>query len=625
MRLLLAATVALAACDAQGTATIVGPDVDGAVGPNDLSGPPVYDLTPSSCAQEPGLDTTVPDGPPPISGGTLIVLPGGATAAVSDPEADVVYLVAIVNAAPTTVRSVALMAHDEPGRLVADGAGKVHVVLRRAGAVVTIDPTSATITDRTAVCATPRGIAYDATLNQVDVACLDGQLISLPAGGGAAVRTVQLDEDLRDVLAVNGTLMVSRFRPAELLTLAADGTIASRTQPGAFTGPNGTFTPSVAWRTFATPTGVAMLHQRGSTGTVVVSGAPDGGAIAGYGVAGASNCVAGGSVVQSVVSVLSGTNANTSPGPFPDGTLAIDAAVTPDGSMFAVASPAANGANLVYFSASSLTDGSAATCMPAVATTSGAIVAVAALDNQHFVFQTQTETNDPTVPAVRLSVATVGAAGSSVTLRNGGPAFHPGHVLFHTRAGVNIACASCHPEGGDDGRIWQFDIGNRRTLQLRGGLRGTEPFLWNGNDADFFAVMNDFFTGRMHGAMLSCDQMQAVSNWVESIPKLTPTVTDPAAVARGQTLFQDPVVACISCHYGPHFTNNATLNVTTGGFFQVPRLVDVAFHAPYLHDGRAATLLDRFNPMIGGADDHGTTSQLTAAQIDDLIAYLQSL
>jgi cytochrome c peroxidase len=102
-------------------------------------------------------------------------------------------------------------------------------------------------------------------------------------------------------------------------------------------------------------------------------------------------------------------------------------------------------------------------------------------------------------------------------------------------------------------------------------------------------------------------------------------VTDPAAVARGQALFGDPSVGCTSCHSGPHFTNNQTVDVSTGGPFQVPRLVDVAFHAPYLHDGRAATLRDRFDPALGGGDSHGHTSQLSAAQIDDLVAYLSSL
>jgi hypothetical protein len=43
-----------------------------------------------------------------------------------------------------------------------------------------------------------------------------------------------------------------------------------------------------------------------------------------------------------------------------------------------------------------------------------------------------------------------------------------------------------------------------------------------------------------------------------------------------------------------------------------------------MHDGCAATLHERFNPACGG-NNHGATSQLTAGQIDDLVAYLNTL
>jgi hypothetical protein len=67
-----------------------------------------------------------------------------------------------------------------------------------------------------------------------------------------------------------------------------------------------------------------------------------------------------------------------------------------------------------------------------------------------------------------------------------------------------------------------------------------------------------------------------------------------------------------------------TLDVGTGGSFQVPSLVGVGWRSPYLHDGRAPDLLDRFNPGVGG-DLHGHTSQLSTAQLDDLVQYLQTL
>jgi hypothetical protein len=79
------------------------------------------------------------------------------------------------------------------------------------------------------------------------------------------------------------------------------------------------------------------------------------------------------------------------------------------------------------------------------------------------------------------------------------------------------------------------------------------------------------------------------------------------------------------CHSGPHFTNNQNETVGMGRSFEVPSLIDVNTRAPYMHDGCAATLQDRFNPTCGGGDSHGQTSQLMPNQINDLIAYLNTL
>ena len=57
---------------------------------------------------------------------------------------------------------------------------------------------------------------------------------------------------------------------------------------------------------------------------------------------------------------------------------------------------------------------------------------------------------------------------------------------------------------------------------------------------------------------------------------------------------------------------------------KVPSLLGVAARAPFMHDGCAATLDDRFG-SCGGGDAHGKTSQLSAAQRADLVAFLESL
>ena len=58
--------------------------------------------------------------------------------------------------------------------------------------------------------------------------------------------------------------------------------------------------------------------------------------------------------------------------------------------------------------------------------------------------------------------------------------------------------------------------------------------------------------------------------------------------------------------------------------FDTPTLVEVWRTAPYLHDGRAATIegvLRKFNKN----DRHGHTSEMTDKQIKDLAAFVLSL
>src|SRR5207253_4481434 len=126
---------------------------------------------------------------------------------------------------------VALSRGAEPGRLVEDGAGRVHVALRGARAIVTIDPASAKIVDWQEVCTAPRGLAWDSAADVVHVACAGGELVTVPAAGGAPVRQLLLERDLRDVVVDGANLWVSKFRTAEVLRVSAQGEIWQRRMP----------------------------------------------------------------------------------------------------------------------------------------------------------------------------------------------------------------------------------------------------------------------------------------------------------------------------------------------------------------------------------------------------------
>src|SRR5262249_5779302 len=130
---------------------------------------------------------------------------------------------------------------------------------------------------------------------------------------------------------------------------------------------------------------------------------------------------------------------------------------------------------------------------------------------------------------------------------------------------------------------------------------------------------------RMGGQKQGARRVAAFSTWMETIPPVpAPIALDPSAAQRGSALFYDPAVGCAGCHSGPKLTNNLTINVGTGSAFQVPSLSGVWARAPYLHDGCATTLYDRFG-ACGGGDKHGHTSHLSASDIDDLVAYLETL
>src|SRR5262249_3635515 len=194
----------------------------------------------------------------------------------------------------------------------------------------------------------------------------------------------------------------------------------------------------------------------------------------------------------------------------------------------------------------------------------------------------------------------------------------PGHLIFHGNAGGFLACASCHAEGNDDGRVWDFTCqGPRRTQSLHaGGLRGTEPFHWDGLETDMTRLMNDVFVQRMSGPVLASDQIDTLMTWVDSQPRVPRAApADPAAVERGRDLFNGATrAACGTCHAGARFTNNATVDVGTGGMFQVPSLVGVGSRGPFMHNGCAKTLADRFGTACGG-DRHGNVSGLSAGEI----------
>jgi hypothetical protein len=187
-----------------------------------------------------------------------------------------------------------------------------------------------------------------------------------------------------------------------------------------------------------------------------------------------------------------------------------------------------------------------------------------------------------------------------------------GFALFHEPSPSGLACASCHVEGREDGHVWRFQgMGERRTQSLAGGLLATAPYHWDGTLRDLGALFADTGVLRMGLPPAPPESLTALQSWLEALPAPVPELTD----APGAELFAE---RCAGCH-DPVVPES--VDVGTGGLFQVPSLTGVGARLPLMHDGCAETLYGRFEPDCGG-EHHG--GPLSEGQIEALVQYLRS-
>jgi hypothetical protein len=617
--------------------------------------------------------------PPAVTGGTVAVSATGQVAVVSDAERDRIVVVDI-GPTPGVLSTIALNPGDEPGRVIVDDGNRAHVVLRRAGAVATVDLGTLTLTGRRDVCAAPRGVTLTGP-DTLTVACADGKLVTMAASGGAPLRTLALAPDLRDVVVTTtGQLVVSRFKSAEILRLDAAGTVVRRDWPGRVLGQRQVpapeaerelglttvsrtdpFRANVAWRTLPGPDGsVVVVHQRAVEEEIELVPASEGVSSYGGGDGSAPGCSG---ISQNALTVVgpfgATTNLTVSGAPLPVDAALVDGGRTVvivhaglrdpeaprpftvfEGSEDGV--PVAGRAGGLPFGSSTLSvvnvpppssfpgegqgeDGAVVAsdpgCTIAQATSvSTPVVAVAAIPTlpRGVVVQSRQ-------PSALIVLDDIHNDAPRTILFDDGATLDTGFDLFHRDSGGGIACASCHPEGAEDGTVWRFsDTGERRTQSLEANLRGTAPFHWDGKLGSIGSIMSQVFVERMGGVHQSPPRLAALRDWLFALAPPAPmrTAGDPA-VERGRMLFES--TGCTDCHNGEHLTNNRTANVGTGEALQVPSLVGIGYRAPFMHTGCAKTLADRFDPACGGGESHGRVRSLVGGDLTDMVAYLESL
>ena len=256
------------------------------------------------------------------------------------------------------------------------------------------------------------------------------------------------------------------------------------------------------------------------------------------------------------------------------------------------------------------------------------------------------------------TVTAIGAEKLGAQVLQGKRLFYDAKDLRLARDGY-ISCASCHNDGGHDGRVWDltgFGEGLRNTINLR-GRAGSQGFLhWSNN----FDEVQDFegqiralsggaglmtntqYNTGTHSqplgdkkAGISAD-LDALAAYVASLGTFAPSPYRDAdgsltsVGAAGAALFESK--NCGSCHGGTAFTNSGSNNpqnigtitadsgTRLGGTLtgiDIPTLRDVWATAPYLHLGSAPTLGDAIRA-------HNNVS-VADSEVSDLVAYLTQI
>jgi YVTN family beta-propeller protein len=245
-----------------------------------------------------------------------------------------------------------------------------------------------------------------------------------------------------------------------------------------------------------------------------------------------------------------------------------------------------------------------------------------------------------------ISTIDLGGPRNVDALRRGERLFYTADFSFQGQFG----CSNCHLDSTIDGLQWDLepdgfgkDIVDNRSLE---NLAGTEPFKWNGGNPDMPTECGPrtekFF---FRSQSFTQQQLTDLVTFVYSLPyrpnryrlangDLTP------AQERGKTIFERTNTKkgasipesnqCAYCHGGPKYTNQKQIDVGTGKLtdrspvIDVPQLPNVAYSAPYLHDGSAKSLEEIWT-IYNPKDTHGVTNDLTKDELNDLIEYLKTL
>ena len=231
--------------------------------------------------------------------------------------------------------------------------------------------------------------------------------------------------------------------------------------------------------------------------------------------------------------------------------------------------------------------------------------------------------------AARLRVIPLGPRPQWSTQRRGEALFNDATVSYqHWQS-----CASCHPDGRSDVLNWDLPndgVGNSKKTKSMLLSHRTPPSMslgvrGNAEVAVRAGLKTTMFADRPEVDAAAIDEYLKTLEPVPS-PHLVDEELSPTA-ERGMRLFASRRTGCMRCHPPPLYTDLRSHDVGTQNAeelesrFDTPTLIEVWRTAPYLHDGRHATMRD----LLVKEKRHGSVEGLSPQEIDDLAEFVLSL
>jgi YVTN family beta-propeller protein len=191
------------------------------------------------------------------------------------------------------------------------------------------------------------------------------------------------------------------------------------------------------------------------------------------------------------------------------------------------------------------------------------------------------------------------------------------------------SCNSCHPGNGrTDGLNWDLlndGVGNPKNTKSLLYSHVTPPSMISGIRAQAEMAVRAGFT-HIQFAEISEDHALCVDKYLKSLrPVPSPWLVNgelSEKAERGKMVFE--TLGCGDCHSGTYYTNMKMYRIGDDVEFEkgwdTPALVEIWRTAPYLFDGRAATMRDVYS-----VHKHGIGKQVSEEEIDDLVEYVNSL